>query len=605
MKSGRFEDAAEICREILTRVPDHSGALVMLGTSLARSGQPREGLPFLAKAVDLNPKDVTALVEASTCARLAGLQSEAIDFGRAAVQIEPDRPWALCNLGLALAEAGRPKEGLLQLQKAAQIAPNKPQVLHNLGLVLELCGRGKEALQQFHRAIQLAPQALASRLAAGSLLMSYGNPKAALLEALTCLQQEATNIPALLLAARASQALTLHKDAEEFIERVFVVNPKESAAWVMKGFQLQALGDFSESRNLFEVALELNPLQGAAYWGIRQGSQATEQDLIQVDRILQAAAKLPAGSLERAYAYFAVAKTYSDLAMYQQAMVHYDLANGEAAVAQRVESRYDPEAYNRFLLTCQEIFTVQFGERNAVLANPSDQPIFIVGMMRSGTTLMEQILSSHSEVTAAGEQHYWSALAPSLINMTTHEVDGDRVKSFQVGYLDLLKRYASTGRVTDKMPENARFIGLIKVLFPHAKIIHMSRDMVDVGLSIYATPYEVSPDFAHVQAHIAEACRNHLKLMSFWQSVLPGSYLDVSYSELIDHPADVIRQVLDYCELPWDDACMRQNENERTISTPSVWQVRQPIYSSSKGRWKKFAPYLGELLTLAEPEEHI
>jgi tetratricopeptide (TPR) repeat protein len=604
LNCGRFDDAASTCREYLRQSPEDPAALAILGTSLARLGKASDGLEPLARAASLQPSNVATLIEASICARLAGRHDEAVEFGRRGVELEPNNPKARCMLGLALTEAANPEEALSQLQEAARLAPSNPQILHNLALVLELCGREREALEQFRKVVNLAPAALGSRLALANLLLKYGNPGAALREVRLCLEQDPSNLAALLLAARASDSLSLSEDADRLIDRALAIKPDENAAVVMKGFRAQASGNFQAAKKLFERALEINPIQGACYWGLRQGAIADRQDLAQVEKILGVAEKLPLGSLERAYAHFAIAKTYADLQMYKESMAHYDVANGDAAIAQRVYSRYDPEAFPRFLSTCQAIFAPEFFLRHSGLANPSRQPIFIVGMMRSGTTLMEQILSSHPEVTAAGEQHFWTSLAPSLIHPASQELNTDRVRSFQLGYLDLLGRYSSSGRVTDKMPENARFIGLIKILFPNAKIIHMDRDMVDVGLSIYATPYEVSPDFAHVQAHIAEACRNHLRLMSFWRSSLPSrSFLDVRYSELIDHPGELIRTVLEYCDLPWSEDCLRHTENERSISTPSVWQARQPIYSSSRGRWKNFAPYLGDLLSLAEQRD--
>lgn len=601
MNRGRFDHAVRISREILRRTPDNPGALSVLGSSLARQGKPLEGLPALSRAASLHPTSVAILVDASTCARLAGRLEEAVEFGRKAVALRSEDAKTLCILGLALSEAGNPEEGLIQLKRAAGLAPGNPQVLHNLALVLELSGREREALEQFRSVVRIAPKALPSRLAMASLLLKYGNPSASLREVQLCLEQDPDNLAALLLGARAADSLSLHEETDRLIDRILAIKPDDNAALVMRGFRAQASGDFPASKSLFERALELNPIQGACYWGLRQGAKAGALDLAQVEMTLEVAERLPAGSLERAYALFAVAKTYADLQMYKEAMAHYDRANGEAEIAQRVHSRYDPHAFSHFLGTCKAIFTPEFAQRHANLADPSPQPIFIVGMMRSGTTLMEQILSSHPEIAPAGEQHYWTAVAPSLVIPASLELDSDRVRAFQSGYLGLLGRYASTGRVTDKMPENARFIGLIKILFPNAKIIHMNRDMVDVGLSIYTTPYEVSPDFAHVQAHIADACQNHLRLMSFWRSTLPGgSFMDVHYSDLIDSPEGVVRQVLDYCELPWNEACLRHTENARTISTPSVWQARQPIYASSRGRWKNYAPYLGDLLSLAE-----
>jgi hypothetical protein len=226
-------------------------------------------------------------------------------------------------------------------------------------------------------------------------------------------------------------------------------------------------------------------------------------------------------------------------------------------------------------------------------------PIFIVGMMRSGTTLVEQILSSHPDVGAGGEISFWGDvnLGPS-----SRLPDEEGLKRVQAKYLDLLQQLTpGKPHVTDKMPSNYLALGMIHLAFPNAKIIHCKRDPVDTVLSIYMTPNSVPVGFGYVRENLVFAYKEYRRLMKFYRSVLPGeTMLEVQYEDLVAEPEVQTRRMVEFLGLEWSDACLHHEANTRAVTTPTLWQARQPVYKSSVKKWKNYDAWLGAFRELIE-----
>jgi hypothetical protein len=232
-------------------------------------------------------------------------------------------------------------------------------------------------------------------------------------------------------------------------------------------------------------------------------------------------------------------------------------------------------------------------------------PIFIVGMIRSGTTLAEQIISAHPQVVAAGEQTFWQTNLHRVFRGT--ELDPKEAAKLATEYLKLMRGYGPDAlHGIDKMPANYVLAGVLHAIFPNARIIHMQRHPVDTCISIYTTPNVMMGAFTNNRANIVFAYRQYLKIMEHWRTVLPPDrFLEVRYEDLVLSQESETRKILEFCGLDWDEACLQPEANERSVSTPSVWQVRQPMYASSMGRWKNYEPWLGEFAELlAEADRH-
>jgi hypothetical protein len=231
----------------------------------------------------------------------------------------------------------------------------------------------------------------------------------------------------------------------------------------------------------------------------------------------------------------------------------------------------------------------------------SERPILVVGMIRSGTTLMEQLLARHPAIGGAGEQPFWSK-NEDMINRTVGagKADSAFFTSLAHGYLDVLGRVdATSARVVDKLPSNYQVLGPIRAALPNARIIHCRRNPVDNALSIYMMYFDTSPSYGHDRDNIVFMYRQYERLMEHWRSVLPPDrFMEVDYEDVVADSEAVIRRVIAFCGIEWDDRWHQPQDDLRSVRTPSLWQARQPVYRRSMERWRNYEPWLGELKQL-------
>jgi hypothetical protein len=296
------------------------------------------------------------------------------------------------------------------------------------------------------------------------------------------------------------------------------------------------------------------------------------------------------------YLAYALAKAYDHQGDDEKTIKAYDLAN-ELAHRQFHEGRPFDRAVMA-MLTDEAI--VRYSPAPQPGASDSRTPIFIVGMIRSGTTLLDQIVSGHPDVRSAGEPVYWMREADRVRRLPNAERSAKAAQDLATNYLAALE--AVTGpspRISDKMPLNYAHLGLIHRIFPQAKLIHLRRNPMDTCLSIYTTFLGQGPNFAYDQSNIVFNYREYLRLMAHWRTVLPASiFMEVDYETLTEDKEAVARQIIAFCELPWSDECLRHDQNLSAIRTPSKWQARQPVYRTSVNRWRRYEPWLREILEL-------
>jgi hypothetical protein len=282
-------------------------------------------------------------------------------------------------------------------------------------------------------------------------------------------------------------------------------------------------------------------------------------------------------------------------------MGHY--VSGNALEHERM--RFDPDAGRSFVARSRATFNAALIEEKRPLGNPSEMPIFIVGMLRSGTTLVEQILASHPAVYAAGELGYFRNASRQLAERAAGGqpypdclggLDAETIDSLSSAYITHLReRMGEARRFTDKNPLNFEHLGLIMLAFPNARVIHCRRDPMDVCLSIYFQHFSERHDFAYSFADIAEHHRQYQQLMAHWHDVFPGRIHDLDYEDLVADFETVSRDMLTFLDLEWDENCLEFHRTDRPVGTASHWQVRQPLYAHSVQRWRRYEPYLEEL----------
>jgi hypothetical protein len=301
---------------------------------------------------------------------------------------------------------------------------------------------------------------------------------------------------------------------------------------------------------------------------------------------------------------YALGKALDDLCDPGEAMSHFDEANRISYELYRKSSLWDGPAFETLVDNTIDLFDRPFLKKWSEFGSGSDRPIFVLGMIRSGTTLLEQMLSAHPDVAGAGELYYWFDEGPKCLQVKTRELAPERMASAAERYLRRLDTTSLDSRfLTDKMPLNVTVLGFIHACLPNAKIIHMLRDPIDTCLSIWTTYFRKPPEFGNHKANIIQAFRQHERLLEHWNLVLPADrFLIVKYEELTRDPEPVMRQVLDFCDLDWDERCLHPESNDRFVTTPSLWRVRKPVDSASVGKKDRFGPYLGEFGTLGQNE---
>ena len=301
------------------------------------------------------------------------------------------------------------------------------------------------------------------------------------------------------------------------------------------------------------------------------------------------------------YLCYALGKAYDHAAEYRRAMQFFDEGNALAYQIYNAARGFDIEITTKYPEKVASIYSRNRAVEVRSAGSDSAKPLFIVGMIRSGTTLLDQILTSHPSVEAAGELDFWKLKADQYNRIWfKNGIDAEALPQIEEQYLRVLDRISkNASRVTDKMPINFESVGMIHTVFPEARILHIRRNPLDTCLSIHMTFYGGGPNFAYKKENIIAYFRAYMRFMELWREIIPSSrLLEIDYEDLVAKPEPLIRQIIEFCGLPWDSACLDHQGNRNTVATPSTWQARQPIYKTSVERWRRYEPWLGDLAEL-------
>lgn len=363
-------------------------------------------------------------------------------------------------------------------------------------------------------------------------------------------------------------------------------------AHAILGTVLQQQGHMAEGESHLLRAIELEPLSGPPYFDFAMGRRFSSTDLPLLTRFRGNLSLPGLRPRDRSRIEFALGKASDDLGEYETALSHYDEANRLALdVMHRSGVRFEPaqlaEDFRKAALASSFW-------NDASVGSFSEAPVFVFGMMRSGTTLVEQILSSHSQVAAGGEMNFWLSRVSEIQNQERPPAAGEAARLSS----DFLKELSRIGpgqvRVIDKSPHNFIALGTLRAIFPNARFIHCRRRLIDSCLSIYMTPFRVPPQFGHSRENIVTFAKHYDRISAHWRDVMPASrYFEVDYDELVGDPEQAIRKMVSFLGLDWEDGCLHHEKNRKAVRTPSLWQVRQPIYKGSVERWRRYEPWLG------------
>ena len=525
----------------------------------------------------------------------AGRSSEAIAILRQAIQFDARNYDAHHALGAALMQLGRFADASQVLLRASALRPDSATAWRDVGMSYDRQNLHAPAIEAYQRALELAPQSEDVLLRLAQLYTAYSRTD----EASDCYERAAGLKPDTTEARLfRSDASLLRRDfsvAERWAREAVAKDPGSSAAHATLAGLLYAQGRFDEAAMSFEDALRLDPKEGRCWIGLadcRKYSAADNSILDRMDAMLQGQ---DLNDFNRMAVHFAMGKICDDRGDYARAMEHFDAANEIRAR----DLRFERAAFEAMTDQTIRRFTREFIASSAATGTQDSRPLFIVGMYRSGTTLVEQILSSHPDIAAGGELTVWMP-ADLEVDAATGQFNVERSRAAVQKYLSVLQRKGpSAERVTDKLPFNFFRLGAIHALMPNARIIHCRRDPVDTCLSIYSNLLKSRVSFAARKGDLAFCYRQYLRLMEHWRNVLPEHvFTEVQYERLISDREAETRRLVAFTGLSWNDSCLRPEQNPRAIDTASAWQARQPVYATSTERWRHYEQWLGELREL-------
>ena len=542
---------------------------------LLQSNCAADARKVLLNASSKSHKDVDIWNMLGAANSMLGLYPEAEKCIRRVISLLPQNAQAHNNLGSALRAQGKFKEAVSQFDKAIRINPAYAMAHFNRGGVLQECGAIDEAIKSFQRASQLAPQDADIRYSLAEAFRASRDLDSALKHYRQALQMKPGLVDAVTRIADIYKTRNQCAEAFKVLEPYVQSRPNEVSINVALSYALlcRHTGRYEDGIELLER--------------VKLGASDT---LLNKDR---AAVSFVLGNL------------YDARGDYEAAFSSY-MAGNKLKLGGREADKYSAEEGMRLRAT-MEVFTPQFFERTPRASNGSETPVFIVGMPRSGTSLVEQILCSHPAIFGAGEltllneagdelqKMIGAALPyPSCLQLVKQE-HADRVANHCLVKLRKLSTDNAL-RITDKMPGNYWNLGLIYLLFPKARVIHCVRNPLDTCLSIYFQDFANAHLYTNDLKSIGRGYNIYRQVMEYWRRVLKYPILDVHYEELVANQEGVSRRLVEYCGLPWDEHCLHFQDNPRMVMTASHDQVRRAIYKTSTDRWKNYQAFIGPLI---------
>ena len=638
-QAGRLDEAEKLCRGRLAGSPDDVNLVAVLGAVLTRQGEYDEAQGYLERATELEPRFAKPYEDLGALYLETNRPAAAIAAFEAAVRLDPRAASAFYGLATALEREGRREEAEAARARFLALSPGgkalseafrlflagqfaraesicgdilakEPRNRHALRLLAKICiATNREAAAEglLQRVVSIAPDFL---LAHADLAWFYHErsrfPEAiAILEQTVALQPGAADLQQALadtlsIVGRSAEALAAY---EKILER----HPDDPRALLGRGHMLRIHGRRQESIAAYRRCTALRPDIGDAWWSLAsfRGLALTHAERETMRRQLDEAEP---GSDSAIALEFAIARACEQEEDYERAWVHYEAANA----ARRRRIAYDPVETEAQHDARIRVFDRRLVDRASPSNSRTIRPIFITGMPRSGSTLIEQILSSHAEVEGCGELPYVIMLSAGLGKNRAGgpqypgiaaDLPPDAWRALGDEYLrhTLDHRSGKSSCFTDKMPANFGHLGFIRLMLPEAVFIDARRNALDTCVANYRQLFAQGKNQSYDMTELGEYYLEYLRVMDHWEQVMPGRILTVRYEDLVRDLEGQVRRLLAHCELPFDERCLRFHESRRLVNTASSEQVREPIYDDAVGYWKRYESKLGPLREILAP----
>jgi len=562
----QLSDAERAYKKAIKINQDFVEAHGNLGNVLVDRGRLKEASGAYRKALKLLPDHPMLLNNLGNALQLQGKNEEAISCFNAAITQDPDYADAHSNLGNALRELGRVEEAITSYKSAIKIAPDLADTYSNLGTILMELNEVDDAAINYKKAIEIDPGHIEAYNGLGNALSDKGEIEKAV----------------------ASYYKTIELD------------PGYSEAYHGLGNALSDRGELVNAIALYRKAIEIEPGYIEAYSSLAKNKKFLEYD-DDVRSMETLYAKERLSEKQKIRLAFSLGKVYEDLGKYEKAMEFII----EATRLERASFDYSISEAEDLFRDIKETFSLKFFSDRMTVGNADQTPIFILGMPRSGTSLVEQILASHPDVVGAGELNDLLDLILKLCATDSSrkfpafisDLDSGLFNELGKKYIARIRNHSKAAKyITDKMPHNFLRIGFIKAILPNAKIIHLTRDPMDNCLSIFKNYLSRGHTYSNDMTELGQYYNLYLDLMEYWRNTLPDFIYDLSYEELVDDQEGQVRKLLEYCNLAWDDACLDFHKTRRVVKTASNAQVRRPIYKDSVKLWKRYEKQLQPLI---------
>jgi tetratricopeptide (TPR) repeat protein len=599
---GDLSDAEPLFSVVLGVRPAHFGSLLALGAICASTNRLDDAERYFKQAIAVDDDAAEAhgslgAVHAST----GDLAAAAACYDKA-LALAPDHPAVHSGYGMLLVSLGRKPEAIEHLRRAVAAKPDFLDALFALGNLLYADGKDAEAIACYLKILQFSPRHSETHNNLANVCQRLGHVERAVIHYKTAIEINPSYADAYGNLGNAYLVLDRLEESIEQNRRALELKPSRFGSHNNQGVAFQALGRFEEAESAFQRALELSPREASVHLNLANMGKFKPGD-----RRLPGLQKLlsEVGSLDvdnQIAAHFAMGKALGDLGQYQNAFRH--LLKGNAL--KRGTFDYNEPQRLAMFDNIRTTFSPEFMKARSGGGDPSSSPIFIVGMPRSGTTLLEQVLASHSKVFGAGELETFKEAMSECVKsegiqgiypLLAEGLSQDHIRWLGETYATRVRaRAPEAERIVDKMPLNFAFLGLIHLALPNARFINMRRDPLDTCVSCFSLLFSGSQPFAYDLAELGRYYRGSETIMEHWHKVLPpGVIIDVQYEDLVDDIEGTARRVLRHCGLDWEDTCRDFHDTKRMVRTASLMQVREPVYRRSIGAWRRYAEFLEPL----------
>ena len=601
---GKSADALSTMEALAADRPDWAAVQFEFGSALLAANRAKDAIAALERAARLEPRLPGLWRTLGDAHYLAGHAAAADAAYERHVEAAKNDP--LLRKAVSALENGRADITEAAARERLKFHPTDVVAMRLLADVCSHTERGYEAEQLLAECVARAPGYAAARFEYAVLLGQHNKAAEVIPQVDKLLESDPNNPNYLNVKAIALGRVGEYDQAIACFDRILQAHPREPSVHLYRGHLLRVTGHRDDAIAAYRRCIAMDPLHGEAYWALADMKNYKFAPA-ELETMEQALNHPSLSSEARTNIQFALGRALDEAGQHEAAFQSY--AAGNALMKTRAV--YDPDNTSGIVRRSVTLYTPDFFEQRKGLGSDAAGPIFVIGMPRSGSTLVEQILATHSEVEGTMELADIKVLAGTVVKSlgdagypdAVAPLDAAALRALGDEYLARTQGYRKSGtpRFIDKMPNNFLHVGLIHLILPHAKIVDVRRHPMACGFSNFTQLYAAGQEFSYSLTNMGRIYRDYVELMAHYDRVLPCRVHRVVYEELIADPEREIRRLLDYCDLPFEEACLRPHENARAVLTSSSEQVRRPISSQSAEHWRHYEPWLGELKTALGP----